>query len=80
MLTSTLTTLCERALKHLPPFVFAEKSEADLPLDKFLSKVTSEDNASFAEIMKESDEKRKLKHAWLYEQEEEKKKVSYNSI
>ena len=58
--------------------MLTEKPEVDLPLDKFLSKVTSEDNASFVEIMKESDEKRKLKHAWLYEQEEEKKKVSYN--
>ena len=56
-------------------FTFSEKTELDLPLDKFLSKVTSEDNASFSEIMKESEEKHKLKHAWLYEQEEEKKQV-----
>ena len=56
-------------------FTFSEKTEIDLHLDKFLSKVTSEDNASFSEIMKESEEKHKLKHAWLYEQEEEKKQV-----
>ena len=29
----------------------------------------------FVGIMKESEEKHRLKHAWLYEQEEEKKQV-----
>ncbi len=42
-----------------------------------MAKVTSEDNASFADIMKEHEEKHRIKHAWLYEQEEEKKQVKY---
>ncbi|XP_014783666.1 splicing factor ESS-2 homolog [Octopus bimaculoides] len=39
-------------------------------LDNYLSKHTSEDNASFAEILKETQRKHKEKHSWLYEQEE----------
>ncbi len=57
-------------------FCLTEKAEDDLPLDKFLCKVTSEDNASFSDIMKESEEKHRLKHAWLYEQEEMRTKVN----
>ncbi len=54
---------------------FTEKAEEDLPLDKFMATVTSEDNASFGDLMKENEEKHRLKHAWLYEQEQEKKQV-----
>ncbi|OWF40395.1 protein DGCR14-like [Mizuhopecten yessoensis] len=38
-------------------------------LDKFLSKNTSEDNASFAEILEETQKQQREKHAWLYENE-----------
>jgi protein DGCR14 len=51
-----------------------KKDDSDLPLDKYLAKNTSEDNASFATIMHENELKHRQKHAWLYEQEEEKKK------
>ena len=37
-------------------------------LDKFLAKNISEDNMSFGEIMKEAEQKQRLKHSWLYEQ------------
>ena len=47
-----------------------------MSLDAFLANTTSEDNASFSEIMKVNEEKHKEKHAWLYEQEEEKRNVS----
>ncbi|KAK7499042.1 hypothetical protein BaRGS_00009589, partial [Batillaria attramentaria] len=51
-----------------------EKAEAnsdkdDLSLDGFLAKHTSEDNASFADILAESERKQREKHAWLFEQE-----------
>ncbi|PWS22501.1 hypothetical protein DKP78_18055, partial [Enterococcus faecium] len=51
----------------------AEKEEEkELPsLDKFLAKNTSEDNASFEQIMELAKDKEKLRHAWLYEAEEE---------
>jgi len=42
-------------------------------LDNYLSTHTSEDNASFEEIMIETENKRKLKNAWLYETEEKSK-------
>ncbi|XP_016431937.1 protein DGCR14-like isoform X2 [Sinocyclocheilus rhinocerous] len=51
----------------------AEKTEEkDLPsLDRFLAKNTSEDNASFEQIMELAEDKDKLRHAWLYEAENE---------
>uniref|UniRef100_A0A3Q0SHE5 Ess-2 splicing factor homolog n=1 Tax=Amphilophus citrinellus TaxID=61819 RepID=A0A3Q0SHE5_AMPCI len=49
-----------------------ETEEKQLPsLDRFLAKNTSEDNASFEQIMDLAKEKEKLKHAWLYEAEAE---------
>ncbi|MCI4388434.1 hypothetical protein PGIGA_G00085960 [Pangasianodon gigas] len=48
------------------------KEEKELPsLDHFLSKNTSEDNASFEQIMDLAQDKEKLKNAWLYEAENE---------
>ncbi|TRY85453.1 hypothetical protein DNTS_008572 [Danionella cerebrum] len=47
-------------------------SEKTLPcLDSFLAKNTSEDNASFEQIMDLAEDKNKLRHAWLYEAETE---------
>ncbi|XP_062290730.1 splicing factor ESS-2 homolog [Scomber scombrus] len=49
-----------------------EKEEKELPcLDRFLAKNTSEDNASFEQIMDLAKDKEKLKHSWLYEAEAE---------
>uniref|UniRef100_A0A1A8QR91 DiGeorge syndrome critical region gene 14 n=1 Tax=Nothobranchius pienaari TaxID=704102 RepID=A0A1A8QR91_9TELE len=67
---SPSTTYCSKGLD-------AEKKNNDqdektLPsLDRFLAKNTSEDNASFEQIMDLAEDKEKLKHAWLYEAEEE---------
>ncbi|XP_056146602.1 splicing factor ESS-2 homolog [Lampris incognitus] len=48
------------------------KEEKELPgLDFFLAKNTSEDNASFEQIMVLAEDKEKLKHSWLYEAEAE---------
>lgn len=53
-----------------------DQGEKELPtLDRFLAKNTSEDNASFEQIMDLAKDKEKLKHAWLYEAEAEFKKV-----
>ena len=56
-------------------FYCTEKDPSDLSLDKYLSKHTSEDNESFGEIMKEAERKHKIKHAWLFEQQQEKSEV-----
>lgn len=49
-----------------------DKEEKELPsLDRFLAKNTSEDNSSFEQIMELTKEREKVKHAWLYEAEEE---------
>ena len=53
--------------------VFSERAESDRGLDSYLSRNTNEDDASFAEILKENQKKHELKHAWLYEQEQERK-------
>ncbi|XP_041826658.1 splicing factor ESS-2 homolog isoform X1 [Melanotaenia boesemani] len=49
-----------------------DDEEKKLPsLDRFLAKNTSEDNASFEQIMDLAEDKEKLRHAWLYEAEAE---------
>ncbi|CAH1801767.1 unnamed protein product [Owenia fusiformis] len=48
-----------------------DKAASDLSLDKYMNKVTSEDNASFEEILKLNDEKHRIKHAWLFKEEAE---------
>ncbi|XP_072311552.1 splicing factor ESS-2 homolog isoform X2 [Eucyclogobius newberryi] len=49
-----------------------EEKEKELPaLDRFLAKNTSEDNAAFEQIMDLAKDKEKVKHAWLYEAENE---------
>lgn len=57
--------------------MFLASSATDVSLDKYLSQNTSEDNMSFDEIMKESEKKHRMKHAWLYEKEEEQQIVGY---
>ena len=52
-----------------------KKTDADLSLDKYLANNTSEDNASFDEIIQEAEKKHKVKHAWLYEQEQQRQQV-----
>ncbi|XP_024885742.1 splicing factor ESS-2 homolog [Temnothorax curvispinosus] len=47
--------------------------ESKTGLDDYLSTHTSEDNASFEEMMVEAENKRKLKFAWLYEAEDKSK-------
>lgn len=42
-----------------------------ISLDKFLAKNTSEDNASFEKIMEATRAKRREKHNWLYQQQNE---------
>ncbi|XP_057161724.1 splicing factor ESS-2 homolog isoform X1 [Ursus arctos] len=49
-----------------------EAEKEPLPsLDVFLSRYTSEDNASFQEIMEVAKEKSRARHTWLYQAEEE---------
>lgn len=62
-----------------------EKKEPKQHLDAFLSKNTSEDNASFVEILEENEKKHREKHAWLFENEdcrteEEKERLCLPSI
>lgn len=53
-----------------------EEAAEPLPsLDVFLSRYTSEDNASFREIMEVAKERGRVRHAWLYQAEEEFEKV-----
>lgn len=47
-----------------------------LALDAYLSVHTSEDNASFQEMMIEAEKRHKLKYAWLYEAEEKSKALA----
>ena len=56
-------------------FTDSEKKEAKQHLDSFLSKNTSEDNASFVEILEENEKKHREKHAWLFENEESRTEV-----
>lgn len=49
-------------------------------LDAYLSKNTSEDNESFAQILEESDKKHREKHAWLFENEANRKEVDISTF
>lgn len=51
----------------------SKKQDSDLSLDKFLVKNTSEDNASFEQIMDTAAQKHREKYKWLYEKELEQK-------
>ncbi|XP_078082882.1 splicing factor ESS-2 homolog [Mustelus asterias] len=51
-----------------------KKEAKELPtLDTFFGRSTSEDNASFKQIIEIAEERNKIKHAWMYEAEEESK-------
>jgi len=45
--------------------------DESLSLTNFLAQYTSEDNASFAEILDRNNEARRIKYSWAYEQERE---------
>ncbi|XP_027432828.1 splicing factor ESS-2 homolog isoform X2 [Zalophus californianus] len=61
-----------RGLEEGDGEVGEEEEKAPLPsLDVFLSRYTSEDNASFQEIMEVAKEKSRARHTWLYQAEEE---------
>ena len=45
-------------------------------LDAYLAHHTSEDNASFEDLMAENEAKRRVKHAWLYEREKRQEQVT----
>lgn len=61
-------------------FIFCqEKAATDVSLDKYLSQNVSEDSMSFVEIMEESNKRHRVKHAWLFEKEEEQEKVCHTS-
>ncbi|XP_015787367.1 splicing factor ESS-2 homolog [Tetranychus urticae] len=47
-----------------------KKIKTNLSLNAFLSKYTSEDNASFDDIMKEAEKRHRQKYPWLYLEEE----------
>ncbi|GCC34521.1 splicing factor ESS-2 homolog [Chiloscyllium punctatum] len=51
-----------------------KKEEKELPtLDTFLGRSTSEDNASFNQIIEIAEERNRIKHVWLYDAEEKSK-------
>jgi hypothetical protein len=53
----------------------AARAVEGMSLDGFMARHTSEDNASFAEIMVESNKRRRLNKPWLYEQKERVKPI-----
>lgn len=43
-------------------------------LDEFLNSYTSEDNASFEQIMREAEKRHRIRHPWMYQDEEASRK------
>ena len=66
---------CRQQLPQPEPSMAALTVEG-MSLDRFMAKHTSEDNASFAQIMVESNKRRRLNKPWLFEQKD---KVSHSS-
>ncbi|KAF9175127.1 DiGeorge syndrome critical region protein 14 [Mortierella sp. AD011] len=53
--------------------------DTSLSLDQFQARYTSEDNASFNEILEKINAQRKLKHRWIYDQEKKQMKFIESS-
>jgi protein DGCR14 len=51
------------------------ESRPEIGLDDFLNKYTSEDNASFGQIMEEARKRHQTKYPWLYADEQEQKQL-----
>lgn len=64
--------LCKIIIKILSFLLVSEKKKESL--DEFLSKSTSEDNASFQVIMEKSAIAHQKKYPWLYKDENEEQK------
>ncbi len=60
---------CRQELPQPEPSMAALAVEG-MSLDRFMAKHTSEDNASFAQIMEESNKRRRLSKPWLFEQKD----------
>ncbi|XP_061197833.1 splicing factor ESS-2 homolog [Saccostrea echinata] len=58
----------------------SNKKQPKLSLDAYMSKNTSEDNASFAEILEETQKQHREKHAWLFENESSRKQEEENRL
>ncbi|XP_006820003.1 splicing factor ESS-2 homolog [Saccoglossus kowalevskii] len=54
--------------------------ESNRSLDEYLARNTSEDNASFCEIMHMAEEKQKQKHEWMYNAEQTQKEEQLKMI
>ena len=52
----------------------AEAAAPDMSLDAFMATHTSEDNASFAEILEGINKRKRERHAWLHTQVKDKEK------
>ena len=50
-----------------------------LKLDQYLAKNTSEDNASFSEILEETQKKHRDKHSWLFDNEKSRTEVLFRT-
>ena len=50
----------------------AEAAAPDMSLDAFMATHTSEDNASFAEILEGINKRKRERHAWLHNQVKDK--------
>ena len=46
----------------------AARAVEGMSLDRFMAKHTSEDNASFGQILEESNKRRRLSKPWLFQQ------------
>ncbi len=64
-----LYNACRQELPQPEPSMAALAVEG-MSLDRFMAKHTSEDNASFAQIMEESNKRRRLSKPWLFEQKD----------
>lgn len=67
-------------MNHKNNIVHSNKRVDSQSLDAYLSKNTSEDNASFTSMMEEADERHRLKYSWLYDKEVEHSKFQSDAL
>ena len=65
---------------HARDPTISNKTGKRLSLDQFLNLNTSEDNASFGDLMEQAAKKHVEKHQWLYEKEDEMKKRNQGTL
>ncbi|KAK0093403.1 hypothetical protein PV326_013593 [Microctonus aethiopoides] len=75
-LSRNIESSSQNSCKNDENFSVNHENKNTIKLDTYLSNYTSEDNASFEEMMVEAERQQKIKYSWLYEMENNSKTMA----